>query len=262
MVDSNSSEWPEVGELVIVTVNRITPYGAYVTLDEYNKEGFLHISEISSSWVRNIRDFVREGEKNVLKVLRVDVERAQIDLSLRRVTRREKRETILLWKRKKRAESILKTAAQRLGMSDEIREKIALQLQEAFGDIYEGLERAIKEGPEVLIKCGLTKEVAEVIVEISREKIKAPTVKVKGNLRISCAKPDGVLKVKEALLKAKEVKTPPGSEIKIYVVSPPRYCMEVMAADHKEANAIIEEAARKAIEFIIREGGLGSFERG
>ncbi|RJS86435.1 S1 RNA-binding domain-containing protein, partial [Candidatus Bathyarchaeota archaeon] len=47
-------EWPEVGELVVATVRRIESYGAYVTLDEYDdKEGLLHISEISPSWVRN-----------------------------------------------------------------------------------------------------------------------------------------------------------------------------------------------------------------
>ncbi len=46
-------------------------------------EGLLHVSEISSSWIRNIRDFVREGQKMVLKVLRVDLEKGHIDLSLR-----------------------------------------------------------------------------------------------------------------------------------------------------------------------------------
>ncbi|MEM2913101.1 MAG: S1 RNA-binding domain-containing protein, partial [Candidatus Bathyarchaeia archaeon] len=70
MSTSKSDEWPEVGELVISTVNEITEYGAYVTLDEYGKDGFLHISEISSGWIRNIRDHIREGEKLVLKILR------------------------------------------------------------------------------------------------------------------------------------------------------------------------------------------------
>jgi len=44
---------PEIGEFVIGTVLRVTPYGAYIALDEYNNiEGLLHISEISSSWVK------------------------------------------------------------------------------------------------------------------------------------------------------------------------------------------------------------------
>ncbi len=58
---------PEPWELVLATVARIVPYGAYLTLDEYgDAEGLLHISEISSRWVKNIRDHVKEGEKTVL----------------------------------------------------------------------------------------------------------------------------------------------------------------------------------------------------
>ena len=116
-------EWPEVGDLVVATVRRIVDYGAYVYLDEYGKEGLLHISEISSSWIRNIRNHVREGQKLVLKVLRVDPEKGHVDLSLRRVTKRERIDKIYLWKRERRAESLLKSAAEKLGLTpDEIYE--------------------------------------------------------------------------------------------------------------------------------------------
>src|SRR4030067_3723450 len=94
-------EWPEPGDLVLTSVQRITDYGAYVTLDEYEKEGLLHVSEGSSGWVRNIREFVREGQKTVLKVLRVDPEKRHVDLSLRRVSRRERREKLLASKMEK-----------------------------------------------------------------------------------------------------------------------------------------------------------------
>jgi len=84
---------PEVGDLVVATVTRIVDYGAYVKLDEYQGiEGLVHIQEISSTWVRNIRNHAREGQKLVLKVLRVNLQRNQVDLSLRRVTGREKTE--------------------------------------------------------------------------------------------------------------------------------------------------------------------------
>ena len=134
-------EWPEVGDLVIATVKTITDYGAYVTLDEYEKEGLLHISEVSSSWVRNIRSFVREGQKVVLKVLRVNVEKGQVDLSLRRVTRSEKREKILTFKRERRAETLMRSASEKLRIPfEELYEKAGVPMEKEFGGIYDGLE--------------------------------------------------------------------------------------------------------------------------
>jgi translation initiation factor 2 alpha subunit (eIF-2alpha) len=53
-------QWPEAGDLVIATIKQVMDYGAYAKLDEYNKRGLLHVSEISSSRIRNIRYYVRE----------------------------------------------------------------------------------------------------------------------------------------------------------------------------------------------------------
>lgn len=256
-------EWPVVGELVVSSVSRVTHHGVYVVLDEYEKEGFLHISEISSSWVKNIRDFVREGEKVVLKVLRVDPQRRHVDLSLRRLTKRERREKILLWKRSKKAESLLRSASERLGTPlAEIYEKARVPIEKEFGGVYEGLERAARDGVEVLLEQGLPKELAEVLTEISKEKIKISMVEVKGNLTVSCTKPDGVQRIKEALLKAKAVKVPRGADIGIHVVSPPKYRIEVKATDYKEANAIMKKATEAAVNSIEKAGGQGVFERG
>ena len=256
-------EWPEVGELVIASVDRIMDYGVYVTLDEYGKEGFLHISEISSSWVKNIRDFVREGEKVVLKVLRVDREKGHIDLSLRRVTKREKREKMLLWKQSRRAEGLMRSVSQRLNIPlKDLYEKVWVPLEEAFGTAYEGLERAAREGVDVLLDIGLPRDLAEALTEIAKEKIKVTSVKVKGILNVSCVKPDGVLRIKKALMEAKSVKAPRGSSVRIYVISPPKYRVEVTARDYKTANQIMQRVAETAVNEIKRLGGDGRFERG
>lgn len=254
-------EWPEVGELVISTVTEITDYGAYVRLDEYGgKEGFLHISEISPGWIRNIRDYVREGEKVVLKVLRVDPARNEIDLSLRRVTQRERREKILLWKRSRRAESLLKSVSQKVGVKfEEIYGAVAEPLEKTFGSIYDGLEAAAREGAEVLIKAGVREDLAKILAEIAKEKIKVAEVKVRGTLNITCFKPDGVLRIKEALTKAIKSVSPKGVKVNIYVVAPPKYQVEVAAKDYKEANAALKKVVETAIEAITKLGGQGSF---
>src|SRR6266702_3615295 len=112
---ASQTVFPEVGDLVVATVTRVEDYGAYVKLDEYaGIEGLVHISEISTTWVRNIRDHARAGQKLVLKVLRVNPQRNQIDLSLRRVTGREKSEKMLEWKKERKAEAILKSAAEKM----------------------------------------------------------------------------------------------------------------------------------------------------
>jgi len=77
-------DWPDEGELVVLHRSNVKNFGAFVTLDEFeSKEGFIHIAEVSSGWIKYIRDYVREGQKVVCKVLKVDQDKGHIDLSLR-----------------------------------------------------------------------------------------------------------------------------------------------------------------------------------
>ena len=58
--------YPEEGELVVVTVHSVKQNGADVSLDEYEGvDGFIFIGEIASGWIKNIRRFVREGQRGV-----------------------------------------------------------------------------------------------------------------------------------------------------------------------------------------------------
>jgi translation initiation factor 2 subunit 1 len=255
-------EWPDVGDLVVATVIRITDYGAYVELDEYGKEGLLHISEVSSSWVRNIRNFVREGQKVVLKVLRVDVEKKQVDLSLRRVTKREKKEKILSWKKDRKAESLLRSASEKLKIPlKEVYEKAGALIEKEFGGLHEGLEKTAKEGAGVLLKLGVPKDIALALEEIAKEKIRIPTVNIKGILELQCTKPNGATLIKEVLLSAQKIGESEGAKVRIYVVAPPRYRIVVSAEDYKGAESVLKKATETALENIAKIGGKGSFKR-
>jgi translation initiation factor 2 subunit 1 len=255
-------EWPDVGDLVVATVVRITDYGAYVKLDEYNKEGLLHISEVSSSWVRNIRNFVREGQKVVLKVLRVNVEKGQVDLSLRRVTKREKKEKILSWKKNRKAESLLRNASDRLNIPlEEVYEKAGTLLEKEFGDVYEGLEKIAKEGVAVLLKLGVPENMAVILEEVAKEKIRISMVNVKGILELQCTKPDGVSLIKEVLLSAQKIQGLQGTKVRIYVVAPPKYRIVVSAEDYTGAESALQKATETALKNIEKVGGQGAFRR-
>ena len=255
-------EWPEVGDLVIGTIKSITSYGAYVSLDEYEKEGLLHISEVSSGWVRNIRSFVREGQKVVLKVLRVDAEKRHVNLSLRRVTKREKREKILFWKRDRKAESLLRSTSEKSKIPlEEIYEKAGSKIEESFGRLYDGLEKTARDGVDVLLEIGVPEDIATAIAEVAKEKIKISMVRVRGNLELQCTKPNGATLIRESLLSAQKIGKPKGPRVRVYVVSPPKYRIEVSAENYKEAEKILEKATETALKHITKAGGQGIFKR-
>jgi len=90
------------------TVDEVFDQGAYASLDAYGgKEGMIHISEIASGWIKNIRRHVKEGQKTVCKVLKVDENKEQIDLSMRRVKDSQRSWKSEQWKRERKSENLL-----------------------------------------------------------------------------------------------------------------------------------------------------------
>ncbi len=110
------SVYPEQGEIVVATVKKITTFGAFCSLDEFdNQDAFIHVSEVSSGWVRNVRDHVKEGQRLVALVLRVDTIKRQIDLSIKRTREAEKKRKIEEFNQDNRAHKLLERFAIKLG---------------------------------------------------------------------------------------------------------------------------------------------------
>jgi hypothetical protein len=68
-----AQELPNQDDLVVVRVNKVEDFGAYVTLLEYNNtEGMILSSEVSRKRIRSIHKHLRIGKQDVMQVLRVD----------------------------------------------------------------------------------------------------------------------------------------------------------------------------------------------
>jgi len=257
----NKPEWPEYGELVIATIIKVTEYGAYANLEEYNKRGLLHISEITSGRVRRIRDYVKEKQKMVLKVIRVNVEKGQINLSLRRVTKRERIEKNKSWKRNRKGEALLKEVAEKVGLHiHEVYQKAGVILEEKYG-LYEGFEEVVKEGTEFLTKLDISEELAKVIAKVAEERIKIKMVKVRGVLEVRCSKPNGVKCIQDAFISAWKSHRAKDAKIEFYVIATPRYSVEVSADNWKHAEELFEKVCESVVTNITKAGGHGSFVR-
>lgn len=70
----------EVGNIVEGTVVNITSFGAFIDL--MGKTGLVHISEVADSYVKDIKDFLKDGDKVKVKVLSVD-NNGKISLSIK-----------------------------------------------------------------------------------------------------------------------------------------------------------------------------------
>ena len=248
--------YPDTGDLVVATVKNITPYGAYVVLDEYGREGLVHISEVSTTWVKNIRDHVREGQKLVLKVLRVNRQRGEVDLSLRRVTGREKAEKMLQWKRDKKAEAILKSTAEKLSADENALNNVRDTMMQQYDSVYDALEKSIDQGEEIFVKLGLPPEWSKALTESAKLKIKVKRTMLTGTIELSSHRPDGIVGIRTALLNAEKVK-PEGTDIRIYTIGAPKYRFEVVASDYSDAETVLKEAIEEAISYIKDAGGEG-----
>ncbi|MFW9830698.1 MAG: translation initiation factor IF-2 subunit alpha [Candidatus Thorarchaeota archaeon] len=248
--ESASGKLPDFGDLVIATVQRITSHGAYATMDEFdNQECFIHISEIASTWVRNIRNFVRENQKIVVKVLRVDPQRRQVDMSLRRVTKEQARMKIQEWKRSQRGRKLLALAAERMKKTPKEAYTVAGKLIEAnYSDMLEGLEEAKEKGPKVLIELGIPKKWAEILYELAQAHVIVREVSVESTIELTCKGPDGVEGIRKALLAAQEIVKPSGGEV--FLEGAPRYRIRVSGKDYKQAEQLLEKAIETSFNVI------------
>lgn len=79
----------EKGSIVEGKVTGVMPFGAFVSLPD-NKSGLVHISEITKEYVKDINDYIKQGDMVKVKVLDVD-KGGKINLSIRQAQITEKK---------------------------------------------------------------------------------------------------------------------------------------------------------------------------
>ncbi len=255
------SEWPSIEELVMCTVSKVFAQGAFVAMDEYGgKEGMVHLSEVASGWIKNIRDFVRENQKVVCKVLGVDTKRQHVDLSMRRVKDGERRWKAQRVKLNQRAEKLLEMAAAKLGKNlDQAYSEVGFTIQERFGDLHSAMEAAAKDADSL---SGMADEAwVKTIGEIASTSIQSPAYKVSGYVSLSSLMPNGVEVIRSAMMNARDSVRDENTNVDIYYVGAPRYRIDVTAPSYKAAENDMQRAVDLMIESVTKTGGKGEFKR-
>lgn len=256
------SGWPDHGQLVVGKVDSIENFGVFIDLEEYEeKQGLVHVSEVASGWIKNIRDHVREDQTVVCKVIEVDESSQQIDLSIKDVNDHQRQEAIQHWKNEQKADNWMGIA---FGddQSTEDYSRVANELLDEFGNLYEAFEQAAIRGHEVLDETELTEEERDAIVTTARENVSVPFVSVTGYVDLQCGGPTGVDVIKDALHEAEgNGSVPEDVELSVRYVGSPEYRIRVKAPNYKIAERELEESAERATIYVEEHGGTGSFHR-
>jgi len=253
---------PSINELCVATVDKVFDLGAYVKLDEYgNLEAYLPWNEVSSKWVKNIREVIREGQKVVVKVIRVDRKKNQVDVSLKRVAEVERRRKLREWKRVNRAEKILEIVAKKLCKSiEEAYSSVWWKLEESYGDVLAAFEDASVMGDSILRSAGVPDEWVSGLMEEIPKHIKPKHVRIDGRLTLTTYEPDGIYRIKE-LLKLLDEEVVDDVRVRIYSEGAPRYRIELVGTDYKVLESKLAELVKKAENLSKKLNIVFSFER-
>lgn len=232
-------EFPDKNELVVGEVTNVNPNSAFVRLDEYGKDGMIHISEIAKKWVKDIRNWVKKGNKVVCRVMDVKPKKGHIDLSLKRVSNREKNRRLQRWKRDKRGEKFLKFIGEKKNKSlDEIYDEIGYELQGKFKDLLEPFKLSL-ERPKVLERKGLKKKWIELIKGVAEENLKIKEKEIVGYLKLRSWESNGIEKIKGSLKYLED------NDIKVKYLSPPTYKLTIKTKNPREGEKKLKKVSQE-----------------
>ncbi|OLS19869.1 MAG: Translation initiation factor 2 subunit alpha [Candidatus Heimdallarchaeota archaeon LC_3] len=239
-VQFTEADFPSKGELIIGKCTKITPHGAYFLIEGYEKlgetAGFVHISELSKTWIRNIRKHIKEGQKSVSKVLRINPQRAEVDLSIRRTTEAQKRNTLKIFKQESRAKSILGMSKDQLELNDESMDAITETLYAHFGQLVTALEKTRDNDYKILVDIGIEEKVARVIADLATKELENTSVQLGGKLRCSLYVKNGLEIFKSAINDSiKQAKENDALNVYVQNISAPDYRITIEADDWKKA---------------------------
>jgi translation initiation factor 2 subunit 1 len=220
----------EEGEIVLCTVEKVEKTVVFVKLEE-GGEGSIVTSEIAPGRIRNLREYVVPNKKIVCKILRL--KDRNIELSLRRVTNKEKKDLLEFYSMENSSRKIIKAIVKE--KADKIIEDI-----EKKEKISEFLDR-VSENPNELERL-VGKENAEKIIEVYNKESTKRAI-IKKDIRLITDTPTGLDDIKNILDQ---------KNIKVIYIGAGRYKIEVESDSMKDAGKImnhslqeIEEKAKK-----------------
>ncbi len=244
-----TKELPDVGEFVIIKISKIMPHGAYCRITEYNIDSYLPISEVSSGWIKNIHEFIKEGQQDVAKVIFTDKEKRSVDISLKKVTSKAKKDKINEFGLEKRAEGMFNKAL--ASSKNEDKKQTIVEELSRLATTYNEIINSISDGKDPL--AGIKeKSFKDALYELVAKTIKPKTYTVSYNVDLTTTDTKaGINLIKEALSSIEK------EGVEVLYMGAPKYRFLATDSSYPEAEDKIKHAQDilekyKTIEFNMK----------
>lgn len=242
---------PDEGEFVVVEIEDIHEHSASAHIEGYDANGLIHISEVSRSWVRDIRQEISEGEKTVAQV--IEIEDGSINLSLKRVNEKQKRDTMEDWRKEQKADRFLEKVADKAGVDvEELYEAVAFPFQKEYDSTFAGFEHAAMEDAD-FDDLGIDGDLADAVTAVAKDAISLKQVEMEGEMTIEVPGGDAIDAITEALQA--------GENTDISYVSAPNYSITVWGRNAEDAKNRMDERVDEIRGRIEDAGGTFDFEK-
>lgn len=252
--------YPEINEIVKCTVQKIYGNTVFVSVDEYEKEGVLTISEIAPGRIRNLRDHVIENKVIICKVLRVDPKQNRIDVSLRRVPVQVMKDKLEEIKKEEYSDKIYSDVAKELNISkDDLFEKTYEPIFEEYGTVFEALYDIMLENSKVDMFDNLDQKEKDVFVKIINDRIKPEEVVYKEKFSLKSYDENGIDLIKEAIRNSLEKMD--YDKVEVVYLAAGEFSIRIVHDDMKSADKVfgsfrdtlLKEAKEKKMDISIKE---------
>ncbi len=248
MVYYKKSGFPSLKDIVLCKVKKILPHSVFVELIEYeNKEGMIHISELSSRWTKNINEIVTLNSIIVCRVERIDESKGYIDLSKKRVTSGEEKSKKDEMQKELHVEKTIEHAIKKNGLDLKgFYEKQGYKLVEEYGSLNDFYEEYL-EDPKVLDSLNLSKAIIDAIRESFESLIQKNRITKKNIIKIYANGEDGLSNLKAFIKEILKVKDD-DSQASIKYLNTPEFFVTINSSSYKKADLLFEKLQNKMKE--------------
>lgn len=248
--------FPEVEQLVMVTVNSIAEMGAYVSLLEYGGlEGMILLSELSRRRFRSITKLIRVGKTEVVVVLRVDPLKGYIDLSKRRVSPDDIIKCEQRYNKAKQVHSIIRNVADATGKTmEELNQMITWPLYKKYGHAFDAFQVAVSDSASMFEVLNIPADVLDILMQNIRRRLTPQALRLRADIEVTCFAYEGIDAIRDAL-RAGEACGTAEEPIKIKLVAPPLFVMITQSLERERGLALLNHAIDAIRTKILSSGG-------